>query len=120
MSNRIKYNVKPSGELNKSNWTACDDVRKAILEKLPIFLHEVDKQRLKNTSTHLYLDDESRFLVRGCKDLKVEKRLDSSYCISPERRGDNSVFDVSAETTTEANSLVTLWLKRAEHVDMYE
>jgi hypothetical protein len=69
---------------------------------------------------HLHWEDKTRFLVRGCQDLKVEKRLDSSYFISTERRGDNFEFLVSAEITTEANSPVTLWLKDADQVDMYE
>jgi hypothetical protein len=109
--------VKPRRE---SNWPPCDDVRNTILEKLPIFLHNFDKQRLKNPSMHLYFGYESRFLVRGCKYLKVEKRLDSNYCISPEHRRDNFESVVSAEITTEENSPITLWLKRADQVDMYE
>lgn len=111
--------MKPSKEANKNDWPHCEEVRKDILEKLPIFLHEFDKQRLKNASMYLHWGDESRFRVRGCRDLKVEKRLDSSYYISPELQADNVEFNVSAEITDE-NSLVTLWLKKAEHVDMYE
>lgn len=50
----------------------------------------------------------------------VEKRLDPTYLISPERQAENVEFNVSAEITTDENSPVTLWLKKADNVDMYE
>jgi hypothetical protein len=120
LSNHIKYTVKPREPHKKNDWDRCEEVREAIVEKLPIFLHEFDKQRLKNPSLHLYWEQQSRFLVRGCRDLSVEKRLDPNYCVTHERREDNFEFLVSAESTTDADSSVTLWLKKAEHIDMYE
>lgn len=120
LSNHIKYNVIPSKETGRNNWPSCEKVQKAILEKLPIFLHDFDKQRLRDPSAHYGWEEESRFLVRGCRDLKVEKKLDSDYCITPGRRNNNFECHVSAEITTEANSPVTLWLKKADQVDMYE
>lgn len=120
LSNHIQYNVKPSKESNKNNSSRCGETRKKIVENLPIFLHELDKKRLKNPSTHLYWDKESRFLVRGCKDLKVEKRLESSFCKPLERGSENFECQVSAEITEE-DSLVTLWLKDEQvAVDMYD
>ncbi|KAJ8583084.1 hypothetical protein M405DRAFT_937426 [Rhizopogon salebrosus TDB-379] len=118
LSNHTKYTVKPRELNKKTDWARCSDVREAIVEKLPIFLHEFDKQRLKNHSLHLYWDQQSRFLVRGCRDLSVEKRLDPNYCVTHERREDNFEFLVSAESTTDADSSVTLWLKKAEHIDI--
>jgi hypothetical protein len=103
----------------KHDWARCEDIRKAIVEKLPIFLHEFDTQRLKNPSLHLSWEQQSRFFVKGCKDLKVGKRLDPDCCIAHGCRDDNLEFPVSAEITTDAGS-VTLWLKKAGNVDMYE
>jgi hypothetical protein len=112
--------VKPR-ELNKKhNWARCGEVREAIVEKLPIFLHEFDEQRLKKPRLHFSWEQQSSsFLVKGCRDLNVEKRLDRNYCDTHEPRKDDRV---SAEITTDADSsVVTLWLKKAEQpVDMYE
>ncbi|KAG2144729.1 uncharacterized protein EDB93DRAFT_533364 [Suillus bovinus] len=102
LSAHIKYNVKPTSEQHK--WPPCEEVRKAILEKLPIFMHEFDEQRLKQGAVHRKWDDKSRFVVKGCKDLTVDKRLESNYCISDE----------------EDNGRVVLWLKKTEHLDMYD
>lgn len=118
LSAHIKYNVKPDSE--QPRWTRCEEVRKAILEKLPIFMHEFDEQRLKQGSVHRKWDDKSRFLVKGCKDLKVDKRLESNYCISTERQRESNEFYVSAEITTEESGRVVLWLKKTDHLDMYE
>ncbi|KAG1871608.1 hypothetical protein F4604DRAFT_1768978 [Suillus subluteus] len=118
LSAHIKYNVKPTSEQPK--WTRCEEVRRAILEKLPIFMHEFDEQRLKQGSVHRKWDDKTRFLVKGCKDLKVDKRLDSNYRISAERQRESNEFYVSAEITTEENGRVVLWLKKTEHLDMYD
>jgi hypothetical protein len=120
LSNHITCTVNPIAPIKKNDWTRCEEVRVAIVEKLPIFLHEFDKQRLKNPSLHLYWEQQSRFLVRGCKDLKVKKRLDPNCCDTLERREDSLAFGVFAEITTEADSPVTLWLKKAEHNIMYE
>jgi len=118
LSAHIKYDVKPSGEQQKS---FCEEVRKTILEKLPIFMHEFDEQRLKQGPIHLKWEDKPHFLVTGCKDLKVAKRLDSTYRIFPDcGREKNEFHDVSAEITQQENPSVVLWLKKAEHVDMYE
>jgi hypothetical protein len=108
--------VKPGG---RNDWARCGDIREAIVEKLPIFLHEFDEQRLKNPSLHLSWEQQSpRFLVKCCRDLSVKKMLDPNYCVTHEPRKDDHV---SAEITTDANSsVVTLWLKKAEQVDMYE
>ncbi|KAG1902642.1 uncharacterized protein F5891DRAFT_1022595 [Suillus fuscotomentosus] len=118
LSAHIKYNVKPDSEQHR--WTRCEEVRKAILEKLPIFMHEFDEQRLKQGSVHRKWDDKSRFLVKGCKDLKVDKRLESNYCISTERQRESNEFYVSAEITTEESGRVVLWLKKTDHLDMYD
>ena len=125
LGNHIKYNVipkEPSMESNEITWP--EDLRKEILRKLPIFLYGVDKQRLNNPSMHIYWEYKSRFVVRGCKDLKVEKRLDFQYWMSPQQPGFKYVRPVSAESTTEANSpLINLWhteVNRADQVDMYE
>ncbi|KAG2107834.1 hypothetical protein BD769DRAFT_1500263 [Suillus cothurnatus] len=118
LSAHIKYNVKPMNEQPK--WTRCEEVRKAILEKLPIFMHEFDEQRLKQGSVHRKWDDKSRFLVKGCRDLKVDKKLESNYRISAERQRESNEFFVSAEITTEENGCVVLWLKKTEHLDMYD
>jgi hypothetical protein len=120
LSNHITYNVKPSGEANNNDWPRCEEVRQAILEKLPIFLHQIDKRRLKNASMHHLLGDKSYFLVRDCRNLKVEKRLNSDRCISRERQANPFEFDVSAEITTEENAHVILWLKKADRVDICE
>lgn len=118
LSAHIKYNVKPDSEQTK--WTRCEEVRKAILEKLPIFLHEFDEQRLKQASAHRKWDDKSRFVVKGCRDLKVDKRLDSNYRIVAECQRESHEFIVSAEITTEENGRVVLWLKKTESLDMYD
>lgn len=118
LSAHIKYNVKPSNE--QPRWTRCEEVRTAILEKLPIFMHEFDEQRLKQGSVHRKWDDKSRFIVKGCGDLKVDKRLDSNYRISPEHQRESYEFHVSAEITTEDSGRVVLWLKKADHLDMYD
>ncbi|KAJ8583082.1 hypothetical protein M405DRAFT_846050 [Rhizopogon salebrosus TDB-379] len=120
LSNHIKYTVKPISPIRKNHWTRPEEVREAIVEKLPIFLHAFDKQRLKNPSLHLSWAQQSRFLVKGCKNLNVGKRLDPDYCVAHGCRGDNFEFRVSAEITADADSPVTLWLKKEEHVDMYE
>ncbi|KAG1730664.1 uncharacterized protein EDB91DRAFT_1059251, partial [Suillus paluster] len=118
LSNHIKYNVKPINE--QAKWPRCEEVRRAILEKLPIFMHEFDAQRLKHGTMHLKWDHKSTFVVRGCKDLKVDKRLDSKYRVSVEPHRESNEYFVSAEITTEKNAPVTLWLKKAELVDMYD
>ncbi|KAG0706642.1 hypothetical protein DFH29DRAFT_900607 [Suillus ampliporus] len=118
LSSHINYNVKPENEQPK--WPRCDEVRKAILEKLPIFMHEFDAQRLKQGPIHLKWEDKSRFVVKGCKDLKVDKRLDSKYRIAAERHIESNEFQVTAEITAEEHGRVVLWLKRAEHIDMYD
>jgi hypothetical protein len=111
--------VKPREPNKKNDWDRCGEVRKAIVEKLPIFLHEFDEQRLKNPSLHLSWEQQSpRFLVKGCKDLNVEKRLNPNYCAVHKPHKDDRV---SAEITTDADSsVVTLWLKEAKQDDMYE
>jgi hypothetical protein len=83
-------------------------------------MHEFDEQRLKQGSVHRKWDDKSRFLVKGCRDLKVDKKLESNYRISAERQRESNEFFVSAEITTEENGCVVLWLKKTEHLDMYE
>ena len=122
LGNYIKYNVMPGAESNDITWP--EDVRKEILAKLPIFLYGVDKQRLNKPSMHLYLEYRSRFLVRGCKGLQVEKRLDFQHWMSPQQPRFKYVRLVSAEFTTEANSpLINLWHTEVDHadqVDMYE
>jgi hypothetical protein len=118
LSAHIKYTVKPISE--QPRWTRCEEVRTAILEKLPIFMHEFDEQRLKQGAVHRKWDEKSRFIVKGCGDLKVDKRLDSDYRIAPERQRESYEFHVSAEITTEENGRVVLWLKKAERLDMYE
>jgi hypothetical protein len=121
LSHHINYTVKPREPNKKIDWARCEEVREAIVEKLPVFLHKSDKQRLENSSLDLHWEQQSRFLVRGCKDLNIEKRLDPIYCVTHERREDNFKFCVSAEITTNADaSVVTLWLKKAAHVDMDE
>jgi len=105
LSDRIIYNVKPGRKITRPD---CEEVRDRILAKLPIFLHGLD-ERLKPTM-HLLRKDESSFVVRGCEDLRVEKRLD--YLTSqPEEH------DVSAEITQDG-SLFTLWING--RVEMYE
>ncbi|KAG1718293.1 hypothetical protein EDB19DRAFT_952071 [Suillus lakei] len=118
LSAHITCDTKPISE--QPNWARCEEVRKAILEKLPIFMHEFDEQRLKQGAVHRKWDDKSRFLVKGCKDLKVDKRLNSNFCISVERQRESHELYVSAETTTEENGRVILWLKQTEHLDMYD
>jgi hypothetical protein len=120
LSNHIEYTVKLKEPNKKNDWTRCKEVRDAIMENLPIFLHGYDKQRLKNPSLHLDWQQQSRFFVRGCRDLNVEKRLDPHYCVTHERPEDIFEFRVSAEITIDADSSVTLWLKKVEHVDMYK
>jgi hypothetical protein len=119
LSNHVNYTVKPREPHKKNDWVRCEEVREAIVEKLPIFLHEFDTQRLKNPSLHLSWAQQSRFLVKGCKNLNVGKRLDHDYCVAHGCREDNFESPVSAEII-DADSSVTLWLKKAEHVDMYE
>ncbi|KAG2129991.1 hypothetical protein BD769DRAFT_1453255, partial [Suillus cothurnatus] len=117
------YESVGSGYLSahiKYNWTRCEEVRKAILEKLPIFMHEFDEQRLKQGSVHRKWDDKSRMLVKGRRDLRVNKKLESNYRISAERQRESNEFFVSAEITTEENGCVVLWLKKTEHLDMYD
>lgn len=118
LSAHIKYNVKPSNE--QPRWARCEEVRTAILEKLPIFMHEFDEQRLKQGSAHRKWDEKARFIVKGCGDLKVDKRLDSHYRISPEHQRESYEFHVSAEITTEDSGRVVLWLKKTDSLDMYE
>jgi hypothetical protein len=118
LSAHIKYNVKPSSE--QPRWTRCEEVRTAILEKLPIFMHEFDAQRLKQGAAHRKWDEKSRFLVKGCKELKVDKRLESNYRISAEPQRESYEFYVSAEITTEESGRVVLWLKKTEQLDMYD
>ncbi|KAG2138221.1 hypothetical protein BD769DRAFT_1434765, partial [Suillus cothurnatus] len=117
------YESVGSGYLSahiKYNWTRCEEVRKAILEKLPIFMHEFDEQRLKQGSVHQKWDDKSHMLVKGHRDLRVNKKLESNYRISAERQRESNEFFVSAEITTEENGCVVLWLKKMEHLDMYD
>lgn len=118
LSAHIKYNVKPSNE--QPRWARCEEVRTAILEKLPIFMHEFDEQRLKQGSAHRKWDEKARFIVKGCGDLKVDKRLDSHYRISPEHQRESYEFHVSAEITTEDSGRVVLWLKKTDNLDMYD
>ncbi|KAG2141054.1 hypothetical protein DEU56DRAFT_797004 [Suillus clintonianus] len=118
LSAHIKYNVKPVSEQPK--WPRCEEVRKAILEKLPIFMHEFDEQRLKKGAVHRKWNDTSLFLVKGCKELTVDKRLESGYRISAERQKESTEFHVSAEITTEESGRVVLWLKKTENLDMYD
>jgi len=115
LSNHVKYNVIPMGY---NAWPDREDIRGMILEKLPIFLHGL-KHRLTNPSIHFYWEDKSRFLVRDCEDLKVEKRFEFRYWMSPQQPGSKYDCPVSAEITT-TNSRVTLWLKKADQADMYE
>ncbi|KAG2125858.1 hypothetical protein BD769DRAFT_1640377 [Suillus cothurnatus] len=103
-----------------SKWTCCEEVRKVILEKLPIFMHEFDEQRLKQGLVHRKWDDKSRMLVKGHRDLRVNKKLESNYHISAEHQRESNEFFVSAEITTEENGCVVLWLKKTEHLDMYD
>ncbi|KAG1776910.1 ClpP/crotonase-like domain-containing protein [Suillus placidus] len=49
------------------------------------------------------------------------KRLDSDYRIAPECQRESYEFHVSAEIITEENGcVVLLWLKKMEHLDMYD
>ncbi|KAG2028757.1 hypothetical protein BDR03DRAFT_1063982, partial [Suillus americanus] len=71
-------------------------------------------------SVHWKWDDKSHFLVKGCKNLEVDKRLDSNYRISAECQRESNELYVSTEITTEENGHVVLWLKKTDHLDMYD
>jgi len=105
--------VKPRGS-NGNTLPGCEKIRKMIFAKLPVFLRGLDRHRLKEPSIRLLW---SSFLVRGCKELEVEKRLNPRYCISPMHP---EVYHVSAEVTTDENALVILWLTHPDRVNMHE
>jgi len=124
LNSHIQYNVMVT-QSHKNKWSGCEDIRKTILRKLPIFLQGLD-ERLKDPSIHRQWKHKSRFLVRDCKDLKVEKRLDPRCRIyqQPEIKSEQqleikSECPVSAEMTTNDTS-ATLWLKKVDPVNMHE
>ena len=113
----IKYTIDPKGEIQESLSTSADNLRKSIIEKIPIFLHEFDDQRFKHGMRLLRWRDRTQFFVRACKHLRVTKRLEFVHAtVLPGREQYHT--ELSAETEVK-DGVNVLWIKDPKP-DSYE
>ncbi|KIJ66568.1 hypothetical protein HYDPIDRAFT_26904 [Hydnomerulius pinastri MD-312] len=121
LSAKIYLDIQPSKEDESSKAVrAAEDIRKRILEKLPIFLHEYEDTRLIDRSQHLLWDDPKIFVVKACRQLRIRKHLHYQHAMTPDKLQGHMV-SLSAGITNDGPT--TLWLLRpdsTEKVDTYE
>jgi hypothetical protein len=118
LSSCIKYTVNPSKEIPDTRSPNADKLRKAITEKIPIFLHEFDEQRFKNGMRTLRWREDTKFFVRACGHLRVTKRLDFDHAIELQHGREQYDTELSAETD-EKGGVHVLWIKDSK-ADSYE
>ncbi|KAJ8580861.1 hypothetical protein M405DRAFT_938557 [Rhizopogon salebrosus TDB-379] len=105
----IKYTVDPRAEIQVSQSQSADNLRKSIIEKIPIFLHEFDDQRFRHEMRLLRWRDRTQFFVRACKHLRVTKRLVFQHATVPPGR-ERYDTELSAETEFK-DGVNVLWIK---------
>ncbi|KAG1747684.1 hypothetical protein EDB19DRAFT_1872895 [Suillus lakei] len=116
LSSCIKYTVDPDKEmLNTPNALA---LRKSIIEKIPIFLHEFDEPRFIKGMRVLRWHDESQFFVRACRKLDVTKRLDFAHATTGPQGQKAHPTELSAETQIK-DGVNVLWIKEPK-ADSYD
>ncbi|KAG1747682.1 hypothetical protein EDB19DRAFT_1686202, partial [Suillus lakei] len=116
LSSCIKYTVDPDKEmLNTPNALA---LRKSIIEKIPIFLHEFDEPRFIKGMRVLRWHDENQFSVQACRTLDVTKRLDFAHATTGPQGQKAHPTELSAETQIR-NGVNVLWIKEPK-ADSYD
>ncbi|KAG1813853.1 uncharacterized protein BJ212DRAFT_1364045 [Suillus subaureus] len=116
LSSCIKYTVEPDRELLSAQ--SARDLRKSIIDKIPIFLHEFDEPRFRERMRLLRWHDENQFFVRACRRLDVTKRLDfPNATIGPQGQKAHPT-ELSAETQIK-DGVNVLWIKEPK-ADSYD
>jgi hypothetical protein len=116
LSSCIKYTVDPDKEL--LNAQSAHALRKSIIDKIPIFLHEFDEPRFRDGMRLLRWHDENQFFVRACRKLDVTKRLDFPNAVMGSQGQKAHPTELSAETQFK-DGVNVLWIKEPK-ADSYE
>ncbi|KAG2107835.1 hypothetical protein BD769DRAFT_1500283 [Suillus cothurnatus] len=116
LSSCIKYTVDPDKEL--LNAQSAHALRKSIIDKIPIFLHEFDEPRFRDGMRLLRWHDENQFFVRACRKLDVTKRLDFPNAVMGSQGQKAHPTELSAETQFK-DGVNVLWIKEPK-ADSYD
>ncbi|KAG2358885.1 hypothetical protein BDR07DRAFT_1416380 [Suillus spraguei] len=116
LSSCIKYTVEPNKE--QLNAPSALALRHAIIQKIPIFLHEFDEPRFRDGMRLLRWHDENQFFVRACGRLDVTKRLDFPGATTGPQGQKAHPTELSAETQYR-DDVHVLWIKEP-NADSYD
>ncbi|KAG2069450.1 hypothetical protein BDR04DRAFT_1101540 [Suillus decipiens] len=116
LSSCIKYTVEPNKELLNAH--SAHVLRHAIIDKIPIFLHEFDEPRFRDRMRLLRWHDENQFFVRACRRLDVTKRLDFPSATIGSQGQKAHPTELSAETQCK-DGVHVLWIKEPK-ADSYD
>ncbi|KAG2141060.1 hypothetical protein DEU56DRAFT_797030 [Suillus clintonianus] len=116
LSSCIKYTVEPEKELLNAH--TAQTLRKSIIDKIPIFLHEFDEHRFRDKMRLLRWHDECQFFVRACRKLDVTKRLEFTHATTGPQGQKAHPTELSAETQTK-DGVNVLWIKEPK-ADSYD
>lgn len=110
LSSLVREDYKTSGELPHSK--IGPDTRHLILERLPLFLHELPQSRTKVAFN--WLNEDKNFVVKVFGRLSITKSL---------HHGDirhSESHEASAVAKREGRGPIELWLAGNTQVEMYE
>ena len=110
LSSLVREDYRTSGELSHSR--IGPDTRHLILERLPLFLHELPQSRTKVTFN--WLNEDKNFVVKVFGRLSITKSL---------HHGDirhSESHEASAVAKREGRGPIELWLAGNTQVEMYE
>ncbi|KAH8102310.1 hypothetical protein BXZ70DRAFT_1017278, partial [Cristinia sonorae] len=110
LSALVKEKYKTSVEVKNSRKPM--DVRKLILERLPLFLHEHSHAKVQVPFS--WLNNEANFIVRAFEKITVIKTFTFGKVDSVKNQ------DTSAVAMREGRGPIQLWLSDHDAVDMYE
>ena len=110
LSSLVREDYRTSGEIPYSKIGA--ETRRLILERLPLFLHELPQSR---TDVSLdWLNKEKNFIVRVFRKLLVTKSLHHGDIRS------SKSYEASAIAKRDGKGAIELWLAENQQVNMYE
>lgn len=110
LSSLVKQDYRTSVEI--PNAKPATELRRLILERLPLFLHE--HTHAKTKISYSWMNSDGNFIVRSFGKLSVTKS------ISFGRMSDSQTQDASAVATRSGKGRLELWVAAHSQIDYYE